>query len=186
MRYAQGAGLSAERRAFRERLRLQAAERFARDESSTAIARDLRISLRSVQRWRRDWQSGGAGALRSHGPASLPRLGERQLAALEQELAQGLIWHGWPDQRWTLSRVKTVIGRRFHLTYTLQGVRKLLIRNGYSCQVPARRALERDEAAVTGWVKETWPSVEDSRRRSVPGSSSKTRPACRWALARFS
>ncbi|WP_271219816.1 winged helix-turn-helix domain-containing protein [Streptosporangium carneum] len=179
MRYAQGGGLSAERRAFRERLRLQAAERFARDESSTAIAQDLRISLRSVQRWKRDWQSGGAGALRSHGPASLPRLSERQLTVLEQELVKGPIWYGWPDQRWTLTRMKTVIGRRFHLTYTLQGVRKLLIRNGYSCQVPARCALERNQAAVTGWVKETWPNVEDPRRRSAPGSSSKTRPARR-------
>uniref|UniRef100_UPI00384ED3DF winged helix-turn-helix domain-containing protein n=1 Tax=Streptomyces canus TaxID=58343 RepID=UPI00384ED3DF len=38
------------------------------------------------------------------------------------------------------------------------GVRKLLIRHGYSCQVPARRAVERDEDQVTGWVKETWPA----------------------------
>ncbi|WTL69637.1 winged helix-turn-helix domain-containing protein (plasmid) [Streptosporangium sp. NBC_01495] len=179
MRYAQGGGLSSERRAFRERLRLQAAERFAQDESSTAIARDLRITVRSVQRWRRQWQVSGAKALRSHGPASLPRLGERQLAALEQELVKGPTAHGWPDQRWTLSRVTLVIERRFHLTYTLQGVRKLLIRNGYSCQVLARRAIERDAAAVTGRVKETWPSAEDTRRRSAPGSSSKTRPACR-------
>ncbi|MFB9681702.1 winged helix-turn-helix domain-containing protein [Streptosporangium vulgare] len=179
MRYAQGGGLSSERRAFRERLRLQASERFARNESSTAIARDLRITVRSVQRWRRNWQAGGTGALRSHGPASLPRLGERQLAELEQELAKGPTAHGWPDQRWTLARITAVLGRRFHLTYTLQGVRNLLIRNGYSCQVPARRAIERDAAAVTGWVKETWPNAEDTRRRSAPGSSSKTRPACR-------
>ncbi|MFC4536614.1 helix-turn-helix domain-containing protein [Sphaerisporangium dianthi] len=98
MRHAQGGGLSAERRAFRERLRLQAAERFARDESSTAIARDPRISLRSVQRWKRDWRAGGAGALRSHGPVSLLRLGERQLAALEQELRKGPVRHGWPGR----------------------------------------------------------------------------------------
>ncbi|WP_433250515.1 winged helix-turn-helix domain-containing protein [Streptosporangium sp. CA-135522] len=179
MRYAQGGGLSTERRAFRERLRLQAAERFARDKSSTVIARDLRISVRSIQRWRKDRQSGGAGTPHSHGPASLPRLGEQQLAALEQELLKGPVRHGRPDQRWTLSRITTLIGRRFHLTYTLQGVRKLLIRNGYSCQIPARRALERDQAAVTGRVKETWPKVEDPRRRSAPGSSSKTRPVCR-------
>lgn len=43
-----------------------------------------------------------------------------------------------------------MIGRRFHLTYTIQGVRKLLVRNGRSCQVPARRALERDDEAVAG------------------------------------
>ncbi|MFE0420777.1 winged helix-turn-helix domain-containing protein, partial [Streptomyces tendae] len=46
------------------------------------------------------------------------------------------------DQRWTLSRVKTVIGRHFDLACTVQGARKLLVRNGWSCQVPARRAVE--------------------------------------------
>ncbi|WP_422070950.1 winged helix-turn-helix domain-containing protein [Streptomyces lasalocidi] len=35
----------------------------------------------------------------------------------------------------------------------------LLKRHGWSCRVPARRAIERDETAVAGWVKETWPSV---------------------------
>jgi hypothetical protein len=35
-----------------------------------------------------------------------------------------------------------VISRRFHLTYTVQGVRKLLVRNGWSRHVPTRRAIE--------------------------------------------
>ncbi|WP_309252237.1 MULTISPECIES: winged helix-turn-helix domain-containing protein [unclassified Streptomyces] len=43
-----------------------------------------------------------------------------------------------------------MIGRRFHTSCTLQGVRKLLIRHGFSCQVPARRAMERDEKATCG------------------------------------
>nr|WP_247597502.1 winged helix-turn-helix domain-containing protein [Streptomyces sp. RKND-216] len=49
---------------------------------------------------------------------------------LKAEPAEGPATHGWEDQRWTLGRVKTVIGRRFHLTYTIQGVRKLLVRDG--------------------------------------------------------
>ncbi|WP_455351211.1 helix-turn-helix domain-containing protein [Streptomyces sp. SYSU K217416] len=77
MRYPQGGGLTADRQQFREGLRLQAAERFARGECSTAIARELRVSVRSVQRWRRVWAEGGPRALRSQGPASLPRLSER-------------------------------------------------------------------------------------------------------------
>ncbi len=92
------------------------------------------------------------------------RRSEKQSAQLEAELAKGPAAHGWEDQRWTLSRVKTVIGRRFHLTYTIQGVRKLLVRNGWSCQAPARRVRERDDEAVAGWVKEVWPCAEDSRR----------------------
>ncbi|MGW6893157.1 IS630 family transposase [Streptomyces chartreusis] len=148
MRYAQGGGLSDERRQFREGIRLRAAERFAAGEPSSVIAKELRVSVRSVQRWRRSWDKGGPRALRSAGSASPPRLSEAQFAQLEAELAKGPVAHGWPDQRWTLSRVKTVIGRRFHKSYTLQGVRKLLIRHGFSCQIPARRAVERDEEAI--------------------------------------
>lgn len=74
--------------------------------------------------------------------------------------------------------MKTVIGRRFHLSsYTVQGVRKLLVRNGWSCQVPARRAMERDDDAVAGWVKEVWPRAEGWRRPVEPGWSSRTKPA---------
>ena len=179
MRYAQGGGLSDERREFREGVRLTAADRFARGESSTVIAKELRVSVRSVQRWRRSWSKGGPRALRSRGSASPPRLSEAQFAQLEGELMKGPVAHGWPDQRWTLTRIKTVIGRRFHKSYTIQGVHKLLIRHGFSHQVPARRAVERNEDAVTGWVKETWPQAETPRRRSAPGSSSRTRPGSR-------
>lgn len=64
-----------------------------------------------------------------------------------------------------------MIGRRFHLAYTIQGVRKLLVRNGWLFQVPARRALERDDEAVADCVKATWPCAKDSRRPVEPGSS---------------
>ncbi|WP_346657079.1 winged helix-turn-helix domain-containing protein [Streptomyces sp. ICN441] len=67
---------------------------------------------------------------------------------------------------------EAVIGRRFHLTYTIRGVRKLLVRNGWSCRVPARRAVERDDDAVAGWVEEVWRCAEDSRRPVETGSSS--------------
>ncbi|MFD5430340.1 helix-turn-helix domain-containing protein [Streptomyces sp. NPDC127084] len=65
MRYLQGGGLTGERQQFREELRLQAAERFARGEAGSVIAGDLRVSVRSVQRWRQAWDEGGPRALRS-------------------------------------------------------------------------------------------------------------------------
>nr|WP_322784805.1 winged helix-turn-helix domain-containing protein [Streptomyces sp. VB1] len=170
-------GLTAERQQPREELRLQAAERFARGEGGTAIARDLRITVRSTQRWRHAWAEGGPRSLRSQGLASLPRLSERQFTQLESEPAKGPTARGWEDQRWTLSRVKAVISRRFHLTHTIQGVRKLLVRNAWSCQVPSRRPMERNDDAVAGWVKEVWPCAEGRRRPVEPGSSSRTKPA---------
>jgi transposase len=179
MRYAQGGGLTAERQVFREKLRMEAAEQFGQGVENTVIAHDLRVSVRSVQRWRKSWSQGGPGALASKGPASLPLLSDELFAVLEQELAKGPVAHGWPDQTWTLSRIKTLIGRRFHKSYTVQGVAALLKRHGWSCQVPARRAVERDDAGVTSWVKKTWPDVEGPWRRSTAGSSSRTRPASR-------
>lgn len=158
---------------------MEAAERFAQDVENKVIAHDLRISVRSVQRWRKAWSQGGPGALASKGPASLPLLSDELFAVLEQELAKGPAAHGWPDQTWTLSRIKTLIGRRFHKSYTIQGVAALMKRHGWSCQVPARRAVERDDAGVATWVKETWPDVEGPWRRSTAGSSSRTRPASR-------
>lgn len=79
---------------------------------------------------------------------------------LEQQLVRGPVAHGWPDQTWAPSRTRTLIGRRFHKSHTIQGVAALLKRHGRSCQVPARRAVERDDAAAAEWVQETWPDVE--------------------------
>lgn len=67
MRYAQGGGLTPLGQAVRERLRLDAAERFGRGDKNAVIANDLRVSVRSVERWRRSWNEGGTTSLRSRG-----------------------------------------------------------------------------------------------------------------------
>ncbi|GAT67791.1 transposase [Planomonospora sphaerica] len=111
-----------------------------------------------MRRWRRRWQQGGAQALRSAGPVSQERLSARSWVKLEAELKRGPLAHGFADdQRWTLGRVTTVIGRLFHVGYTLQGVAKLLKRHDWSVQVPLRRAVERDEEVIAAWKDEVWP-----------------------------
>jgi transposase len=59
-----------EEQARREQLRLEVAERFVVGESSAQIARELRVTKRSVERWRTAWKQGGAEALCSAGPVS--------------------------------------------------------------------------------------------------------------------
>ncbi|MER7207863.1 winged helix-turn-helix domain-containing protein [Streptosporangium sp. NPDC000239] len=151
MRYAQDGGLTAVQRAKRQQIRLRAAELFARGYTDEQAARELRVTRTSANRWCRAWTRGGGAALASRGPASLPRLGEARFARLEAALTQGPVAHGWDDQRWTPARIRRVIGRMFHLTYSLPGVWKLLRRHGWSCQVPARRVVERDEEAIAAW-----------------------------------
>lgn len=63
MRYAQGGGLTDAGRAARERIRLQAVERFEGGEKNREIAAALRVSERSVERWRRQWREAGASGV---------------------------------------------------------------------------------------------------------------------------
>jgi putative transposase len=61
-----GAGTPAEQQR-RERLRLEAAERFAAGDGTGKVARDPRVTAGSVRRWRRAGSGGGVEALRSKG-----------------------------------------------------------------------------------------------------------------------
>ena len=179
MRYAQGGGPTPREQERRKRLRLEAADRFAWGEKTEVIAWDLRVTSRSVRRWRRAWEQGGADALRSKGPVSAERLSRIQWERLERELQRGPLAHGFDDQfqGWTLKRVKLLIGRMFHVGYTIQGVWKLLRRHGWSAQVPLRRAIERDEDAIEVWKTKVWPEVKEPRPAWAPTSVSRTRRA---------
>lgn len=177
MRYAQGGGLTPKQQRAREWVRLDAGARFERGEKTTDIAAALRVGVRQVEKWRRDWREGGPEALRSKGPLSVERLSPEQWRRLRRALELGPAAHGWDEGGgWTLTRVRTVIGRMFHIGYTVQGVSKLLRRHGWSVQVPAQRALERDDAAVEVWKNEVWPQVKRPRRTWAPTSASRTRP----------
>ena len=143
MRYGQRAGIHLPSSSGVSGLRLEAAGRFAAGGRVSEIARDLRVTPGSVRRWRRAWRHGGTAALKSTGPLSRERLSSRQWARLEAELRRGPLAHGFADdQRWTLSRIKTLIGRLFHVGYTVEGTWKLLRRHGWSC-----RRMERPNRA---------------------------------------
>jgi putative transposase len=79
-----------------------------------------------------------------------------QVAELEEVLDAGPTACGYADQCWTLARVAEQVWRRFGVEYTLAGMDVLLHRIGWSVQVPARRAAERDEEKVARWGEDTW------------------------------
>lgn len=179
MRYADGGGLTAEGRVRREAVRLQAAKLFDQDIPTTLIARRLRVSANSVRVWRRRWRVGSVTALASRGPGgAICRLDNTQLAWLAADLDAGPAAHGYADdQRWTLARVATLIWDRYRVRYTPRGVSYLLHRIGFTPQVPAHRAVERDEQAITTWLAETWPAAKHPRRPRTRSCASKTKPA---------
>lgn len=178
MRYADGGGLTAAERARRERVRLEAAELIEAGASDLEVARRFRVSRMSANRWRRALAAGGRDALATKGAGGAKcKLTDAQLAELEAALDAGPAAWGWDeDQCWTLARVSDLVRRRFRVDYTLAGMDLLLHRIGWSVQVPARRAAERDEAAVAAWREQTWPVIKGQPNGRTPGWSSKTSP----------
>jgi transposase len=177
MRYPDGGGLTAADRTRREKVRLEAAEMIESGAGDSEVARRFRVSRMSANRWRRALASGGREALASKGAGGARcKLTEAQVAELESVLDAGPAACGYEDQCWTLARIADQAWQRFGVEYTLAGVHVLLHRIGWSVQVPARRAAERDEAAITAWREETWPVIKGRLRNRAPGWSSRTSP----------
>jgi putative transposase len=178
MRYPDGGGLTATERARREKVRMEAADLIEAGASDQEIARRFRVSRMSANRWRRALAAGGRAALASRGAGGAKcKLTPAQVAELEAVLDAGPAACGYEDQRWTLARVAEQAWRRFGVEYTLAGMDVLLHRIGWSVQVPARRAAERDEEKITRWREDTWPVIKGRRRTWAPGWSSRTNRA---------
>src|SRR4051812_37911244 len=194
MRYAQGGGLTAEECARREQVRLEAAEWIEEGATDREVAARFRVTRMSANRWRRALAAGGRPALASKGPGGARcRLSPAQLDELQVLLDAGPGAWGWADQRWTLPRIAAAVHERFGVDYTLPGLDLLLHRMGWSVQVPARRAAERDEGhsyvtARGGEPIRRWIWVEHARHRRASrlrrehhrpgaGESRRDRPA---------
>jgi transposase len=127
------------------------------------VARRVQASVSSVSQWQAAWRQGGDAAL---APKPVPgpsrKLPDQQGAQLLQLLVQGARAQGFANELWTLKRMAAVIHVHFGVRYHPSHLWKLWRRVGWSCQVPDRRALQRDEEAIAHWKRYTWPAIKKS------------------------
>src|SRR5439155_13937647 len=94
-------------------------------------------------------------------------------------LRQGPRPHGFRTKLWTLPRVARIIKQLTGVQYHPGHVWRLLGALNWTLQRPARRAKERNDAAIRHWVTTRWPAVKKTLGGAEPGSSSRTRAASR-------
>ncbi len=145
-----------------EQRRMRAADLLERGMIPAEIARQVGVAHQVVSEWRKAWRQGGREALRSAGPAGRkPKLDDGQLAEVRDALVKGAEANGYLTGVWTLPRVAEVIehvtGVSYHPGHVWYLLRDQL---DWSWQRPARRAKERDEAAIERWVKQRWPQLK--------------------------
>ena len=137
------------------------------------ITEALGVSKGAVSQWLTRAREGGAEALRHRPPPGAPRrLAAAQLDRLPALLHRGAEAYGFRGQVWTCGRIAAVIRLACGLTYHPSHVGRLLKAMRWSLQKPARRARQRDEAAIARWRQETWPALNRGRKLTSKASSS--------------
>ena len=133
------------------------------------VARRVGASVSSVFRWQQTYLAGGQSALDPKPVPGRPnKLDPSQIDRLFEILLNGARAWCFPNEIWTLKRIAKVIRKEFGVRLHQGHVWKLLRQARWSCQVPERRALERDEPAITHWKRYTWPAIKKNKRTWCP------------------
>jgi transposase len=158
---------------WKEARRLQAWHLKQQGWPQRQIAQALGVSEGAVSQWMARARDVGPEALRRRPPPGAPRrLSAEQLARLPALLRRGPTAYGFRGELWTRSRVAAVIRLEFGVSHHPRHVGRPLAAIHWSPQKPARRARQRDEAAIAQWRDETWPAIQKGRRPGSRRSSS--------------
>ena len=144
-----------------EQRRRRAIQLLNEGKGPSEVARAVKASTSSVWRWREAYRTEGWEGLRSRPVPGRPsRLSLAQKEQLLEVLERGPAAAGYKTDLWTLKRVAEVIRRRFAVRYTPGHVWTVLVKLGWSCQKPERRARERNEEDIERWRKRRWPHIK--------------------------
>ena len=124
------------------------------------VARSLRVTPRSVQRWRHDERHPQARRKGKRPPGRPRRLTERQMARLGKVLRDGAFAQGYAEDYWTLDRIAHVIWELFRVRYRPDSVWHVMQRMEWSCQKPQRVSFQHDEEEIAHWKHYAWPRIK--------------------------
>ena len=143
-----------------ERRRRKAVALLEQGVPPSEVARRVGSSPSSISRWRQAHEKGGTEALAPRPVRGRPaKLRTTQRERLWKILVKGAVAYGFPNEVWTLKRIASAIRREFDIRFHPGHVWKILRQAGWSCQVPERRAIQRDEEAIEHWKRYKWPAI---------------------------
>ena len=158
---------------WKEARRFQAWHLIQQGWSQRHIAAALGVSEGAVSQWRTRARAGGLDGLQHRPRPGAPRLlSAEELARLPALLDRGAEAYGFRGHVWTRGRIAAVIYLEWGISYHPVHVGRLLNAMRWSPQKPARRARQRDEAAIAHWREETWPAIKKGPKPTGRRSSS--------------
>lgn len=139
----------------------------------------MKVTTAATCKWHARWERDKDKGLKSKGRCGIKKsLTKEKLRTIQQTLDKGPLKAGFPNDLWTLERVRTVMKRETKKSFHIGHVWKILTRDlGWSNQKPSRRSRERNEAAIARWKKTAWPAIQKRGHAPTPPSASSTNQA---------
>lgn len=150
--------------------RKQAVALYRKGMTRMAIAPLVGAHRNTVGQWIRQWQDGGARALKPARPGR-PTGSGRRLSPQQEKTIRFHITDRYPDQLklpfalWTREAVRQLIGQECDVALPIRTVGWYLKRWGFTPQKPVRRAYERSEPAVRRWLAKEYPAIKRKARQ---------------------
>ena len=130
-------------------------------QTQVAVARAFGVHTATLVKWMARHRRGGAAGLAATPTPGRPRLlSDEQDTEVRTWLAQKPTDHGFRTNLWTAARVAELIDRNFGVAFHPNYLREWLAQRGYSPQRPAKKARQRNDDAIAGWVKNDWPRIQ--------------------------
>jgi transposase len=146
-----------------ERIRNVAANMLDRQMKPKEIALLLGVDDQTVRQWRRLYLKKGRDGLVSRKSPGRPRkLTAEQRQQFLEMLKRPPKEFGFDTFLWTTKMMAKLILEKFGVSHHHDHIGVLLHELGWSPQIPARRAKERDEKRIAEWRDQTWAEIKKS------------------------
>lgn len=144
-----------------EKRRKQAVKYF-NNESITLleIAKKFGVTKQAVFLWKKKWGEEGTKGLNRGVYGRISKMTKEQETKIKRDILKGAKFCGYDTDFWTLKRITDYVKKITKIKYSDRSIWHTMERFGFSCQVPERRATERNEKAIKTWVEITWPAIK--------------------------
>jgi transposase len=155
-----------------EARRITAVRRVVAGWAQKDVAAFLGVHPVTVAKWVARHRADGDNGLKAKPTPGRPAfLSDEQERKVLGWLNESPTKHGFRTDLWTARRVAELIHTKFGVRFHPNYLREWLTKRNYTPQKPARRARQRDQAAIDRWVAEDRPRIQKRRARSTHTSS---------------